>query len=92
MGWDRRLCVEKKLDLVPSDTFSGAKCARSYRPQLERPELHLNVISPRRTIGMVLALLSIGILVAGKGKQNGQTENAAPTDFDLLNQLKPLSL
>ena len=40
---------------------------------------------------MVLALLSIGILVAGKESKMDRQKNTAPTDFDLLNLLKPLS-
>ena len=40
---------------------------------------------------MVLALHSIGILVAGKASEMDRMKNAATTDFDLLNQLKPLS-
>jgi CRP-like cAMP-binding protein len=40
---------------------------------------------------MVLALLSIGIWSQGKESNMDRPKNAAPTDFDLLNLLKPLS-
>jgi hypothetical protein len=55
--------------------FNGAKkvFGGSFRNSNAR-NFRKNVISQPRTIGMVLAVLSIGILVKGNGKQNGPKE------------------
>ena len=53
--------------------FGGAKKSSVILSVIRPSGTSAKTLSPRQTIGMVLALLSIGILVAGRGNRNGQT-------------------
>jgi hypothetical protein len=64
----------KELKLLPSDTFQCSKKPLTNFVRNSGTQTPRKLISPPQTIGMAFASLPIGILVAKKGSQNGQTE------------------